>query len=148
MAVPRTEHKLVVLAGSGNLTLGGIEGNFEQFELIKVPINGEEASADEERFLELTGSARSLETVEGSVAWSVWEQTIIKMRTHRKQSGGWNDHWPIMWFVEPPTVEREELIADLFALHGGMVAKNMRTPKGKLDRPNRFRGHKTCAGRR
>ena len=134
----RTEHQLVVLAGSGNLTLGGMEGNFEQFELIKVPIDGEEASAHEERFLELTGSARSLKSAEGSVAWSVWEQTILKMRNHRKEIRRLERSLAETPFVEPPTVEREELIADLFALHAGMVAKDMLTPKGRLYRPNRF----------
>jgi len=39
----RSEGELSALSGSGNLTLGGLEQNIEQFELAKMPLTSEEA---------------------------------------------------------------------------------------------------------
>lgn len=134
----RTDEELVVLAGSGNLTRGGMEENFEQFEMTRMPIDSEEAAAHEERFLELTASAYSLETVEGSVAWNVWKQTVIKLRTSRSEISRLErqlDHTP---FVARPEQEAEELFDDLYAIYEATVEKDMLTPKGHLYRPTRF----------
>jgi HKD family nuclease len=134
----RSEQELVVLAGSGNLTEGGLERNVEQFELTRMPIESEEASAHEERFLELTADAYSLETVEDSVAWKVWEQTIIKLKSARSQISKAERDLSETQFVEQPEAERGELLADLYAIYHATVAKDMITPKGKLYRPTRF----------
>jgi hypothetical protein len=134
----RGDQELVVLAGSGNLTQGGLEQNVEQFELTRLTIESEVASAHEERFLELTADAYSLDTVEGSVAWKVWEQTITKLRSARSQIRKAERELSETPFIEELKMEREELLADLYAIYEATVAKNMITPKGNLYRPTRF----------
>lgn len=72
---------LHVLAGSGNLTAGGLRDNDEQFELLHVPTSNTAATAAQEtRFGRLTSDAVPLAVVRDSPYWSVWKQQLAERR--------------------------------------------------------------------
>jgi len=134
----RSESELTVLSGSGNLTQGGLEDNAEQFELTRVPLDSEEASEHEERFIELTAGAHPLETVEGTVVWSSWLLMITKSKSHRDQIHRLEEQFNEVPVRLKPEKERKLLLADLYEIYHATVDKNLRTPKGNLYRPTRF----------
>lgn len=129
---------LAVLSGSGNLTQGGLEDNDEQFELIRMPLDTEEAAKHEERFLELTAGAYRLETIEGTVVWSSWLQMITKSRSSRDEVQRLERKLNNVPVKLKPEKERQQLLADLYEIYQLTVEKKMRTPKGNLYLPNRF----------
>lgn len=134
----RNQHELAVLSGSGNLTLGGLEHNDEQFELSRVDRSSDEAGEQEERFVELTAGTHALADVEGTVVWSSWLTTITKSRVHRdaiRRLEQKLDETPVK---TKPEKERQELLSDLYAIYHQTVDKNMLTPKGHIYRPTRF----------
>jgi hypothetical protein len=134
----RSENELAVLSGSGNLTAVGLEENIEQFELTRMPLKSEEATEQEERFLELTAGTYLLETVEGSVVWNNWLMAITKARSSRKMVQALEaqlDNTPVKL---KPEEERQQLLADLYGIYEATVAEDMITPKGHLYRPTRF----------
>lgn len=134
----RGDCELAVLSGSGNLTLGGLQQNFEQFELTKMPLDSDEATAQEERFIELTASAFRLESIEGTVAWSSWEQMIIKSKSIRNQLQQWEKKLAEVPVKPKPGEAHKELLDDLYSIYDATVARNMVTPQGNLYRPTRF----------
>lgn len=134
----RGESELTVLSGSGNLTQGGLEDNAEQFELTRMPLDSEEAVEHEERFIELTAGTHPLETVEGTVVWSSWLQTITKSKSLRDQIQRLEEQLDKVPVRLKPEKERELLLADLYGIYRATVDKNLRTPKGNPYRPNRF----------
>jgi HKD family nuclease len=134
----RGESELTVLSGSGNLTQGGLKDNAEQFELTRMPLSSEEAAEHEERFIELTAGAHPLETVEGTVVWSSWMQTITKSKSLRDQIQRLEEQLSEVPVRLKPEKERELLLADLYGIYHATVDKNLRTPKGNLYRPTRF----------
>jgi hypothetical protein len=72
---------LYVVAGSGNLTAGGLRDNDEQFELLHVPATDTAAmAAQEARFGRLTRDAVPLAAVRSSSYWSLWKQQLAKRR--------------------------------------------------------------------
>jgi HKD family nuclease len=134
----RGEANLTVLSGSGNLTRAGLQDNDEQFELSRMPLEGEAAGEQEERFISLTAGAHSLEAIEGTVVWSAWLTAIKKSAHLRKEIQRLEAELNAVPVKLRPEAEREELLNDLSAIHAATVAKDMITPKGKLYRPNRF----------
>jgi hypothetical protein len=72
---------LSILSGSGNLTAGGLYGNHEQFEHLRVPA-GDAISREgqETRFARLTAPAVPLAAVQNSPYWSLWKQQLAKRR--------------------------------------------------------------------
>jgi HKD family nuclease len=72
---------LHVLSGSGNLTAGGLRDNDEQFELVRVPLGGAAADAQEQRFARITAAAVPLDVVRRSPYWSLWKQQQSQRRT-------------------------------------------------------------------
>jgi hypothetical protein len=134
----RGETDLVVLSGSGNLTLGGLEINDEQFELARMPLDSEEADEQESRFIELTAGTHPLQAVEGTVVWSSWETMRIKSEMYRKNLKRLEDELDEVPVRPGVDRERELLLADLYAIYEQTVAKDMVTPKGNLYRPTRF----------
>ncbi len=134
----RSESELAVLSGSGNLTLGGLEDNDEQFELSRMSLESDDANEQEERFIELTAGTHSLEAVEGTVVWNSWLMMITKSKVHRdviRHLEGELDAVPVK---SRPENERQHLLADLYEIYEETVAKDMVTPKGNLYRPTRF----------
>jgi hypothetical protein len=72
---------LQVLSGSGNLTLGGMQENDEQFELLTVPAEAAATiGAHEARFGRLTAHAVPLDAVAGSAYWRLWQQQLDERR--------------------------------------------------------------------
>lgn len=77
---------LAVLAGSGNLTAGGLRDNQEQFELLHVsPSDTAAKAAQEARFDRLTRDAVSLALVRDSAYWRLWNRQLAKRRELRVQ---------------------------------------------------------------
>lgn len=92
----------------------------------------------EERFIELTAGAHSLETVEGTVVWSSWMQTITKSKSLRDQIQRLEEQLDEVPVRLKPEKERELPLADLYGIYHATVDKNLHTPKGNLYRPTRF----------
>lgn len=134
----RSESELAVLSGSGNLTLGGLEDNDEQFELSRMPLGSNEASEQEERFIELTAGTHSLEAVEGTVVWDSWLMMIKKSKVHRDVIRRLEEQLDAVPVKSKPEKERRQLLADLYEIYEKTVAKDMLTPKGHIYRPTRF----------
>jgi len=134
----RTETELRVLSGSGNLTSGGLEENIEQFELTRMPLKSEEATKQEERFVELTAGTYLLETIEDTVAWNSWLMTITKARDSRKLIQMLERQLDEMPVKLRPEEERHQLLTDLYGIYEATVAMDLLTPKGHLYRPTRF----------
>jgi hypothetical protein len=70
----RSDVELHVLAGSGNLTLGGLETNHEQFEYLRIP-NEEPELIDmhERRFQGFADLAVPLSAIVGTSFWAEWQ---------------------------------------------------------------------------
>ncbi|HEY5709931.1 MAG TPA: phospholipase D family protein [Solirubrobacterales bacterium] len=134
----RGESELAVLSGSGNLTLGGLEDNDEQFELTRMALDSDEANEQEERFVELTAGTHPLEAVEGTVVWDSWLMTITKSKVHRGVIRRLEEQLDAVPVKSKPEKERQQLLADLYEIYEETVAKDMLTPKGNLYRPTRF----------
>ena len=134
----RSGSELTVLSGSGNLTLGGLENNDEQFELTRMPLDSDKANEQEERFIELTAGAHSLEAIEGTVVWDSWLMTITKSKIHRNVIRRLEEQLDAVPVKLKPEKERQQLLADLYEIYKETVARNMLTPKGNLYRPTRF----------
>lgn len=60
----RNPECLTVMSGSGNLTRGGLVANQEQFEVLEIDPESDEAQAQEERFDLLTSKGKTLNPVE------------------------------------------------------------------------------------
>ena len=72
---------LYVLAGSGNLTGGGLRDNVEQFELLYVdPSDIAAKEAQHERFTRLTRDAVPLAAVRNSPYWNLWRRQLSRRR--------------------------------------------------------------------
>ena len=72
---------LHVLAGSGNLTGGGLRDNVEQFDLLHVdPSDITAMEAQQERFGRLTRDAVPLAAVRNSPYWTLWHQQLSRRR--------------------------------------------------------------------
>jgi hypothetical protein len=134
----RSESELKALSGSGNLTLGGLQDNVEQFELTKMPLKSEEAIEQEERFVELTAGTYLLESVEDSVVWSSWLTTITKAKSSRKLIQALEGQLNEIPVKLRPEEERRQLLTDLYGIYEATVEMDLLTPKGHLYRPTRF----------
>lgn len=134
----RSNDRLSVLSGSGNLTQGGLVDNKEQFELSQMPIESEAAHQQEARFDDLTFGAVRLDKVVGTTIWAEWETVLIKQRLHRREidrlEGSLNQRE-----IRPGRQrDRELLIADLLALYEMTVTYQLMTKQGRRYVPTRF----------
>lgn len=72
---------LDVLAGSGNLTVGGLQNNAEQFDLLHAPGGDALAVAvHQDRFAHLVEGAVALEAVLGTAYWKRWIAQMDRRR--------------------------------------------------------------------
>lgn len=73
---------LWILAGSGNLTAGGLRDNDEQFELLHVAARDATAiAAHDHRFAQLTAGAVPLDDVRSMPYWNLWRQQLEERRS-------------------------------------------------------------------
>jgi hypothetical protein len=106
---------LHVLAGSGNLTAGGMNGNDEQFEYLHVPSDDPYSiDAQRRRFVRLTAGAVTLESVRVSPYWTLWQQQL-KERKQLAEQGRTLDR--ALQKAADATLKIEILYADLVALY-------------------------------
>lgn len=70
-----TRERLVVLAGSGNLTAGGLRDNVEQFELHALAPLTPIARGHQTRFNELWGQGAPLDELRSTPFWEAWRDS-------------------------------------------------------------------------
>jgi hypothetical protein len=66
--------QLHVASGSGNLTQGGLRGNFEQFEFLRFRVGTPEAREQRDRFEVFAAAAVQFGSVAGSLFWEAYRQ--------------------------------------------------------------------------
>jgi hypothetical protein len=75
----RADRELHVLAGSGNLTAGGLETNHEQFEYLIIPHQETELiDLHEDRFQTFAKLAVPLASIIGSTFWAEWQSQLAR----------------------------------------------------------------------
>jgi len=128
---------LEVIAGSGNLTSGGLSTNREQFEVFEL---SDEAEISEQwkRFRTLTEGAVTLEEMVGSIAWREWkEQERRRARLTREQQV--LDQRLATSPARNMEGAKEALTGDLWHIHDQTVAEKLPHPEGGTYNPSGFR---------
>lgn len=134
----RSNDRLSVLSGSGNLTQGGLVDNKEQFELSQMPIESEAAHRQEARFDELILGAVRLDEVVDTTIWTEWQTVLIKQRMHRRELNRLEGSLNQREIRPSRQKDRELLIADLMELYELTVADRLTTKQGRHYVPTRF----------
>jgi hypothetical protein len=78
--------RLVVLAGSGNLTAGGLRDNVEQFECLVLPASSPVALAQERRFNLLWDQGAPLEEIRSTRFWEAWREQWLRGEALRMEA--------------------------------------------------------------
>jgi len=104
-----------VLAGSGNLTRGGMRDNDEQFEELDIA-SGDHASlgAHEQRFGRFAEFATDLGVVRGTPYWNAWQKQLERRRELEEQERELDDE---LMRAADASLAVEALYADLVALY-------------------------------
>jgi hypothetical protein len=134
---PQSDGSLMALSGSGNLTVGGMRKNREQFDLARFEDSGEMA-AQLSRFEALTRDAIPLERFENSIAWRTWEAQDRKRRRLEDQLRDLNQE------IEsaPPEsreADKELLMRELWRIHNEAKAAELPKEDGGVYDPSGFR---------
>jgi len=115
------DDQLVVLSGSGNLTVAGLTTNDEQFEVLRLGRDSDEAAAQIDRFEHLTRNALPLDQIEGSTIWHEW----LGVRRQQAQLRGQLAHAERLLNERQPIPERSadkaQLVEDLQQLYEDTV---------------------------
>jgi hypothetical protein len=135
----RSAESLTVLSGSGNLTHGGLVDNNEQFEIVRVELNSDEAAAHEERLDRLTANAIPLDDVEGSTLWLEWESVIKRQRRYREAIRRLEASLADRPFVGRRDDDKRRLIENLQEPYDLTVDAKLPRRDGQRYIPHRFR---------
>ena len=134
----RSKDELRVLAGSGNLTGGGLRANREQFELLRLDVPSAAAEAHEARYLALVADARSLDEVEGGAAWRTWSDQLKRRRRLADEQRRLDER-----LADTPAADRTRdkalLSDDLDRLYERTVEARLSRRDGQHYIPHRFR---------
>lgn len=134
----RSNDRLSILSGSGNLTEGGLVVNKEQFELSQMPIESEAAHRQEARFDKLVLGAVRLNEVVDTTIWTEWQTVLVKQRLHRRELNRLEGSLNQREIRPSRQKDRELLIADLMELYELTVADRLTTKQGRQYVPTRF----------
>jgi hypothetical protein len=130
-------HELRVLAGSGNLTGGGLIANREQFD-VTVMSDPNLIEIHQARYEDLTAGAISLDQIKQSIAWTEWMLQMPERKNLRSRLDRLDEK-----LARSPAIDRqsdkEQLIADLEDVHARMVAADLRRQDGQKYMPNRLK---------
>jgi HKD family nuclease len=135
----RSRDRLSVMAGSGNLTEGGLCENDEQFELSRLQLDSDAAAEHEERFDRLTANAVSLGVVENTTIWTEWLTVIKRQRMHLKELQRLEAQLASREVVASRDDDRRTLLNDLIELYDLTVAAGLRTKEDRRYVPTRFK---------
>lgn len=134
-----THGRITVLSGSGNLTVGGLTGNDEQFELCTLAGDDASVSAQEERFERLTRHAVSLDAVEGTAIWLEWLNVIKQQQRHRNELDRLGRNLAARDPVLDRATDKSALIEDLDEIYRNAVDAKLPTESGRPYVPSRFK---------
>jgi hypothetical protein len=134
----RSEDRLTVLAGSGNLTGTGLRGNTEQFDIQQIPLDSARAERHEARFDELVAGAMSLAELMESPAWFEWKDQIRDRERIQRELNKLDTR-----LASRKTDSRQEdkrlLCADLYGLYAKTVAAKLPRADGKAYIPHYYK---------
>jgi HKD family nuclease len=134
----RDESGLDVLAGSGNLTAGGMRDNREQFELIRASTT-DEIEAQEQRFESLTSGAFPLKQVEKSIAWQEWRRLARERGRLERELERLDDKIAQSPVGDGREADQLALLDDLDLIYDRTVAANIPRSDGQQYFPTRFK---------
>jgi HKD family nuclease len=135
----RRSDSISVLAGSGNLTRGGLIENDEQFEVVHAQLESELADAHEQRLVDLTAHSVSLDSVEGGAAWREWVSQQRRRRQLDDEARRMNERLASRNVVQSRTPDLNQLSDDLDRLYERTVAARLPRADGQRYVPNRFK---------
>ena len=135
----RSDETLSILSGSGNLTGGGITTNDEQFEVIRLDVDSDEAKAHEERFAVLTARAVSLNDLEGTTIWAEWLAVMKAQSAARRQIQQAAANFDKREVILNRHEDKQKLLADLDELYDLTVAAQLPRKDGQPYYPTRFK---------
>jgi hypothetical protein len=109
------EDGLRVLAGSGNLTRGGLCDNDERFEVLEIAAKDHAAILEhEQRFAHFAQLATDLEVVRNTAYWQVWQKQLQRRRELEQEERALDDQ---LSKTAVAGLAVEVLYADLVALY-------------------------------
>jgi HKD family nuclease len=130
--------ELVVLSGSGNLTAAGLTTNDEQFEMLRLARDHENAAAQLDRFERLTRNALPLDQVMASTIWHEWLSVRKQQQRLRREI----DRAARLLNERDPLPDRSGdkalLIEDLQQIYEDAVAADLPRADGERYYPTRL----------
>jgi HKD family nuclease len=135
----RSTTHLSVLSGSGNLTLGGLVSNVEQFELLQVDPTSDDAGAHEARYDGLTTDAVPLADIHDTAIWHEWLSVLKRQRAHLRELRRLESQLNSREFARSRAADNQRLLEDLDDLYERTVAANLVQHDGRHYVPSRFK---------
>lgn len=136
--VERDDDELVVISGSGNLTAAGLTTNDEQFEVLHLARDGDEAAAQIDRFEQLTRNGLPLDQIEGSTIWHEWLSVRARQAQLRRQLAPAERRLSERDPIPGRSADKAQLIEDLQQLYNKAVAADLPRADGERYRPTRL----------
>lgn len=110
--------QLHVLSGSGNLTVGGMEANDEQFELVTLDLSDQRVADETRRFTHLTRSAYPLDQVRESRHWKDWLEVRAATTALRLKLAGIERKLDYKYVPPGPEPRSDESLPELVKRNG------------------------------
>jgi hypothetical protein len=128
----------IVIAGSGNLTDGGLLTNDEQFELTRLTSGDPLIAAHHDRLDHLTRHALALDVIEGSAIWREWLEVRKRQQRIRAQLISAERNLSQRDPVPDRAIHKAQLIDDLQQIYNKMVAADLPRADGARYYPTRL----------
>jgi hypothetical protein len=128
----------IVIAGSGNLTGGGLLTNDEQFELTRLPSGDPMIAAHHDRLDHLTRHALALDVIEGSAIWREWLEVRKRQQRIRAQLISAERNLSQRDPVPDRAIHKAQLIDDLQQIYDKTVAADLPRADGARYYPTRL----------
>jgi hypothetical protein len=128
----------IVIAGSGNLTGGGLLTNDEQFEVIRLPTGDPLIAAHHDRLDHLTRHALALDVIEGSAIWREWLEVRKRQQRIRAQLISAERNLSQRDPVPDRAAHKAHLIDDLQQIYDDTVAADLPRADGARYYPTRL----------
>lgn len=128
----------IVIAGSGNLTGGGLVTNDEQFEVTRLSTGDPRIAAQHDRLDHLTRHAFALDVIEGSAIWREWLDVRRRQQRIRAQLISAERNLSQREPIPDRAADKARLIDDLQRIYDDTVAADLPRADGARYYPTRL----------